>query len=66
MRTFNELHEKTLNMLFVLEDYFEYNETLEGQQVGELINTLQNLEVDLVGYPLLTPNPNYVDEFRDD
>lgn len=37
-QTQNEL----FNLLYDLEDFFEYDETEQGKQVGELINKLQN------------------------
>jgi len=31
----------TLNLLYTLEEYFEYNETQRGYDIGVLINKLQ-------------------------
>ncbi len=31
----------TLNLLYTLEEYFEYNETQLGKEIGTLINKLQ-------------------------
>ena len=37
-----QLIEKTLNLLYTLEDEFEYDDTKLGLKIGETINELQN------------------------
>jgi hypothetical protein len=36
-----ETEEQLFNLLYSLEDFFEYDETELGKQVGEIINKLQ-------------------------
>jgi hypothetical protein len=36
-----ELLRETLNVLFELEIYFDFDETKEGRKIGNLINKLQ-------------------------
>jgi len=37
----NTTIKETLNLLYTLEDYFQYDETKKGVEIGTLINKLQ-------------------------
>jgi hypothetical protein len=36
-----ELQEKLFTLLYELEDYFDYDETNWGKEIGEMVNELQ-------------------------
>jgi len=34
---------KVLKEFYILEEYFEYNKTIQGKRIGSLVNELQNI-----------------------